>query len=303
MKRKQKRLFGFFGLALVAVITVFAAALPGPETSATSTVTDTVTVRVVGSDTHASIDSPASGTTIVGPTQTITYDYENIGVVTITLEYTDENGNTQVVPLQVIDADYQAGSGQYPLNLESYGYGDYIIRIHGEDNEGIYYDDAIRLAYYPVTGIAEQNNNDEGLVDVTLNYDENNDDINNFLINVYDSEGNLIEGLSPTTVTPPNRTLQLDFGSLGLEDGLYTITITAYDANGNALHTPYALSVNYTTTPVPVPDTGGLFQNTNISSTDYLITGIIIFGLVAVAGVMFILKDNKKSNAKNRRRK
>ena len=51
MKKTHKKILGLFGLVLVVAVTVFAAFLPAPKTQAvdTTTVTDTISVRVVGS--------------------------------------------------------------------------------------------------------------------------------------------------------------------------------------------------------------------------------------------------------------
>ena len=142
-------------------------------------------------------------------------------------------------------------------------------------------------------------------MNVDLNYNPDSQDIDKIVLNVYDENGNLVEGLSPVEVTPPTTNVPLDFGKYGLPDGNYTISVTAYDANGNALYEPYTVLVKYSSSaaaPVPVPDTGSLLRTNNISNTDYLITGIVIFGLVAIAGVMYAMKNGKKNNTKSRRR-
>ena len=310
MKRKQKKALGLFGLVMVIAMTFFAAALPGPETSAVATLTDTINVKVVGEDFYINIIEPDDKASFVGSNQTIVYDYANARTIIISLERTGEAGDTPETILDTIDADFAPGTGQIPLNLDDYGYGEYTIKIRGEDREGNFWDKMITFSYYPVTVTAEQDSSTEGQVNVNLDYDQNNSDIDKLVINVYDENGNLIEGLSPVEVTPPTTSVPLDFGKYGLGSGKYTIKVTAYDANGNPLYAPYEVLVNYTAgeTPVtpdivPVPDTGGIFQNANISTTDYLITGIIIFGLVAIAGIMFAMKDNKKTKAKTNRRR
>ncbi|MDO5451699.1 MAG: hypothetical protein Q4F56_01265 [Candidatus Saccharibacteria bacterium] len=296
MKRKQKKVLGLFGLVMVVAMTFFAAALPGPETSAVATLTDTINVKVVGEDFYIKIIEPEDKAS-------------NARTVIVSLERTGEAGDTPETELATIDADFVPGTGQIPLNLDDYGYGEYTIKVRGEDREGNFWDKMITFSYYPVTVTAEQDNNIEGQVNVDLDYDQNNSDIDKLVINVYDENGNLIEGLSPVEVTPPTTSVPLDFGKYGLESGKYIIAVTAYDTNGNPLYAPYEVLVNYTagekSAPdiVPVPDTGGIFQNANISTTDYLITGIIMFSLVAIAGIMFAMKDNKKTKAKTNRRR
>lgn len=311
MKRKQKKIIGFFGLVMVVAVTFFAAALPSPETVATTGITDTVTVKVVNKNGYVDTSEPKDGSSFVNPNQMIVYNYGNSRIVTITIEYKG-SGDDPIV-LMDDEVDYAEGAGlSLAINLDDYGYGygDYIIRISGENASGApILGNSTEISYYPLTADAEQDSNTEGQVNVDLNYDQNNSDIDKLVLNVYDKNGNLIEGLSPTEVTPPTTKVPLDFGKYGLESGDYTIEITAYDANGAPLHTPYVVVVNYKVGEkpapdiVPVPDTGGIFRNANISTADYLITGIIIFTLVAIAGIMFVAKDNKKTKSKSSRRR
>ena len=316
MKKTQKKILGLFGLAAVIAITFFAAFLPGPETSAVSTLTDTINVHVRSEYPNVVIDDPVDDASFVNPDQTIVYTFDNVQTITATLEYTNADGVTTSYNVYNDTPGDPSGVGTFNLNLADYGYGDFVLTIVGEDATGVSDGAVVEFAFYPLTAEANQSS-ETGNVDVDLNYDENNSDIDTIVINVYDPDGNLIEGLSPVTVTPPTTGVELDFAKYGLPDGTYTIEATAYDVNGNALYKPYTVSVNYvaggvtpaptptpTPTPVPVPDTGGLLQGANISKTDYIITGLIIFTIVAIAGVMFAAKNRqKKAGAKSRRRR
>ena len=176
-----------------------------------------------------------------------------------------------------------------------YGYGEYKITARGDGINGLYSEDVAEFGYYPVVGAATQNK-DTWNVDVNLDYDKTNEDITEIILNVYDADGNLITGLSPVELPVPldKTTISLDFAKYGLEDGTYKITATAYDAEGNIIYLPYIMYVNFENEPVPTPNTGGLFQNLNISSTDYLVTGLVVFGIVAVAGATFIVRNKRK---------
>ena len=84
--------------------------------------------------------------------------------------------------------------------------------------------------------------------------------------------------------------------------GNYTVEITAYNAEGELLYgKPYYTSVYYEA--IPVPDTGGMFVGLNISKTDYLITGLIIFSVTAVLGFVFVAKGRGNKNRLTARRK
>ena len=71
------------------------------------------------------------------------------------------------------------------------------------------------------------------------------------------------------------------------------MSISAIDPNGNLLYD--AWDVVFVYDPMLVPNTGGLFAGLNISKVDYLVTGLIAFGMVGIFGIWFILKDRKSS--------
>lgn len=191
------------------------------------------------------------------------------------------------------------------INVSDYGYGEYLVTARGVGYSGVYDEDYVVFYYVPV--VAEATKNDTiGGFDVGLTYsaDDGTPDtgeVAKLVINVYDSNGNLIQGLSPVTVLPPTTTVQLPFGDYGLESGTYTIAVSAYNSMGEELYKPYEIQVYYEAPSIPVPDTGGFMGNLNISKTDYLVTGLIIFGLVGIGGFAFIAKRGKKTSSRRRR--
>ena len=134
MKKTQKKVFGLFGLLLVIITTIFAAFMPGPETLASPSMTNSIVVRVVGNRPNVDLIGPAeSGSIFVSPNLDFSYNYEETETVIITLEYTDINGITHNFILDTIDTGYSPGSGSLDLNLSEpqYGYGEYILTILG----------------------------------------------------------------------------------------------------------------------------------------------------------------------------
>lgn len=311
MRKTKKRVFGLLSLALVVATTVFAALLPGPEASAITSVTDTISVRVVGSVPDVNITSPANNSVFVIPDQSLSFDYENVGDVLVTIAYTNKDNETSSYILANFDADYNAGTYSHDLRLleEGYGYGKYLVTIKGtglavdEETGGRVYDeDLVEFWFFPVTGEAAEDEND-GLIYLDLEYDKENEDIDTIGINVYDENGNLVTAMSPIKVKAPGDRVELPFSEKDMASGRYRLEITAYNAAGEALYNPYVTYVNYEA--IPVPDTGGLFMNLNISRTDYLITGLLIFFPVAIFGLVFIARGQGhrvKASAKRRRR-
>ena len=127
--------------------------------------------------------------------------------------------------------------------------------------------------------------------------------VDTIVINVYDEDGNLVEGLSPIVVEAPNKSVVIPFDdpNLDLPSGNYTLVVQAYNADGVELYRENSLVVYYEKIEIPdtavpdteAPDTGGFFRNFNISRTDYLLTGLTIFTIVGISGAVFISRRGR----------
>ena len=308
MKKTHKKVLGSFGLVAVAAMTAFAAFIPIPETQAVSSVTDTVIVRVIGTAPMVSIEDPPDGSVFTGSGQTLTYHYENVNHVTITLEYVNGGGSTTPpITIGTFDPSEEYGDNLLNFNFDDYGYGygDYVIKVIGEGGGGEPTESAIMVSYLSVTGTVSEDE-ETGDANVRLIYSENSSDISVIELNVYDLDGNLIEELSPIRVPKPGKNAVIPFSETDLPGGQYIIKITALDVNGNPLHTPYELVFDYNPVEVPevpdtnAPDTGGLMTMLNISQTDYLVTGLLVFFIVGVAGIYVVAKGRRADNKKRR---
>ena len=309
MKKTKKRVLGLLGLVLVIITTIFAAFLPGPEASAEggiTSVTDTISVRVVGSVPDILNVKPINGSVFIYPDQDLSFDYENVEYLTITIRYTDKDDVEHIIPLLEKDdpesfVDYIPGSYSTPLDLlaEDYGYGEYRVEIVGIGFNDVKDFETVEFALYPVVG--EANEADDGKVYLDLQYDTENENINTIGINIYDENGSLVNVLSPITVNAPDMRVELPFAENNLPTGNYRIEITAYNAEGEALYKPYITYYYYEM--IPVPNTGALFSNLNISRTDYLVTGSIIFFLAAILGIVFIVKGRSNKSRLNKKRR
>ena len=118
MKKAKKQCLGFFGLSLVVAMTAVAASMPTPRASAvSSTITDTITVRVVGSVPDVNIRGIVNDATYVNPERIFAVDYENVETMVVSLEYTDLEGNTTTTILDETTPDYNAGTETYKIRL------------------------------------------------------------------------------------------------------------------------------------------------------------------------------------------
>ena len=330
MKKTHKKIFGLFGLVLVIAVTIFAAFLPTPKTKAIEPMVDNLSLRVVGSAPLINITGIVSGDDVVSASQGINITYENIDELTAKLKYTDEDGN--VYEKNLIDGaptGYIAGvsnisvnlqTGEYSYDYQYYdpstgetktatgsdsltnqGFGEYVITVSGKDLGGIVTERSISFSYVPVVVSAAQDGDN---VNVNLDYDKDatgDAQIGSIVINVYyDETGKLMEPF-PITIYPPSDNYTFNPKDYGFASGTYTIEAQAYDTNGAKMYKPYFTTFYYQAGGVtPTPNTGGVMGNLNISKTDYIITGLVIFSIVGISGAVFISRHDKK--AANRRK-
>ena len=301
MKRTQKKILGLFGLLLVAITTIFAATIPSPGTMAISTVTDSIVVRVVGSSPKVEITNPKNGQSFISPDQTISFIYEVVDKAIIKIDYTDQDGVLHTYTLDTIDADYEPGTGNITIDLSGpeYGYGDYVVTITGTHNDGIVDEDSIAFGFYPLT-VAVSEDEDTDVVTATLDYDDNNSDIDHIVVEVYDENGNRVTAIPDITVNPSTKEVNLPFKEKKVPAGKYIIRATAYGSNGEQLYLPRNAEFIYET--MDVPNTGALLNGLNISRADFLATGLIAFFLVGILGLLYITKSNAKNKRSSRRK-
>lgn len=118
MKRTRKKVFGFLGLLAVAATTFFAASLPVPETSATTTsVTDNIVVRVVDGGPEIGIINMTNGELTTVPSENFSVQFANIGVMTVTITHTDMDGVTDHTETALYDTGYARSQVDFNVNI------------------------------------------------------------------------------------------------------------------------------------------------------------------------------------------
>ena len=286
MRNTQKRFLGTLGLFVVAVMTMIAANMPSPGASAISTVTDTLEVIVVGKTPAVDLSSPADGKEVSFPKFTVNVKYENADEVILYQTYVDDGSKTKIATYDT--TDHQTGeikNAEFTVDK----YGEYRISAEaiGEDNVPSP-EDYIVFKYLPILA-------SYSVDPITGEYSVKVDSVG---YDVHTADFYLDDDF----ITTQNRTQLENSEEVPLklkEKGTYHITIVAKNAEGDTLYVPLVITINYTPSQVPdagAPDTGGLFQNLNISSEDYLTTGLIMFfilGIVALGIVISGRKDNK----------
>lgn len=317
MKRAHKKVLGLFGLGAVVATTVFAASLPGPEAAAIESVTDTVTLTVIGSSPDVNITGISSNSITLSPNQPFGVNYNDVETVNVVIKYKNKDDVETVVDFDTIDAGFQPGSKDYvlPMNDPGFGYGEYVITVSGT-GPATGDEESVMFYYYPVVA-GDITNTDDGKMDIEILYDPINTldeaedkKIDHVVLTLYDTDGNPIAEFDPQTVyldPETNKVIAtIDFAGHNLPSGDYIIGLTAYGTDGNALYKTLYYRVTYNKggggdTPIPVPDTGQFMGGLNISKTDYLITGIIAFTIAGLAGAIIIIRRDRKTTGKERR--
>lgn len=310
MKKTHKKVLGFLGLSTVVAMTSVALALPNPEASAASSVTDTITVIVRATTPDVNISGIESGSTITEPEQSVEIDFANIDTLRIVLRYTNLDGVSQDFELANGPADGMPNP--YPLSFDfsqpQYGYGKYVLIATGEGSDGVKDIDRIEFSFTEFDAtLDEDEDNNKTYVDLDYVPDDGTEEgrgnVAKIILNVYNKKGNLVPELSPITVYAPENRVEVPFSDYDLDSGTYTIRVIAYDRDGEEL---FGKDLKKTIKgddeeediPVPdagTPDTGGLFKNISISQSDFLATGLIMFFVAGIAGVIVISRRNKNS--------
>ena len=290
MKKTRKRALGLLGLFAVGAMTMVAAGIPSPEVSAISTTADTIEVRVTGSTPAVELESAIDGKTVTSPNITLNIRYENASKLFLRRFYVDEG-----VYKESIEYDDLASSVGQINNVELTvdNYGEYKISAEAIGFDGVPSpEDYITFKYLPVIGTYETD-------PVTGGYCAKVDSASNevHLVKFY------VDGVLVATQYraqfEKSECVPLNLN----EKGIYKITLVADNAGGESLYIPYAMTIDYNPGVVPdagTPDTGSFFKNLNISSEDYLTTGLIAFFVLSVVAIGIVLSGCKGHSKKRR---
>ena len=297
MRKTHKKILGFLSLGLVVAMTVFAATLPVPGAKATTStsITDVITVTVIGQTVKVDIVDPESGSIFIHPNQGLSVEQEHAKHIDITGVYTDPDGNETAFNIGSYNPSTTHDTTTTTIDLDTYGYGTYTITATGTDETGVPDSDIITFSYIPIKADIDDSDID-GDTYVDLDYEVGN--VCSANVNIY-LDNKLVTPPSPIHVEAPTTRIKLPIADFATGD--YTITTTAYDCP-NPGEDPKPLPYPYTDTfhhdqdeDVPVPDTGGFFMGMNISKTDYLITAIIVFFAFAVLALLIVIKGRRKN--------
>lgn len=234
MKKIKKNLLGALGLCVVAASTIYAATLPAPGASAatqTSTITDTLVVRVVAGDSYVELESP-QGDRVANPAYQLAAGYGGVEDLVINATRLDFSGNVVSGPTAVwsYNPNYVEGTQTINVNLNDLGgYGQYVFTLTGKNHSGLPIETSWDVIYTNVPDPTSDIDS-EGHVDVIIPPAPSAPQIEKVDIKIYDDGGNLV---AQDVAMQPSGQITLPTG--GLPAGDYVAKLTYFDDVDNVI--------------------------------------------------------------------
>lgn len=321
MKGKQKQLLGFFGLSLVTAMTAVAYSLPAPGAAAQDL---NVSVTVTAENGSARVISPENNAVLTGRTTDVAISYNKVRSVATVVTCVDTESKEQVfnetrnatltevtgvhkesytVPESLGNVTCSAKITATGLDGETYYDGvSFSFRAMNIPNPGTP-DDPIKPPVQPGEEPCEGPNcgkfddNNNPIVDVVVS-----DDVETVYVQVYDGDNNPVFVDKNGKAVPIETTrdafkdgkfaLTLPMSSYNAKAGKYVAVLTAYNGKGEVVSTN-----NYWFEYMPkveTPGTGSILADLNLSRADYLLTGLVAFGLVAGFATYLIFRKSRR---------
>ena len=319
MKRKTKRVLGVFGLAVVMAMTAIAYALPAPEVHAEE-ITDskdvTIQVTVVGPGSTTKLVKPVNGEVVKSNIVPVEYTFQKMKSISTVLSCT---GNTRAATEQIVDTytvpeGTESGTRTFNMNLNTWGVqADATCRVFltgkSVDDRDIR-DEGASFEYRALTvdmgdkddedgkPVTEENGDPEVTIGISA-------DVYSLLFQVYDEAGNpvfMLNGVEDPILVSRDKfdlasnsyTLSLPMSKYGAKSGWYELVAIAYGQDGKEVISMNVYRFYHEAVTPNVPGTGTVMENLNISRADYVVTGLIAFGAVAVFGVYLVARKSRR---------
>lgn len=325
MRKTKKQLLGIAGLAAVGVMTAVAYAMPAPDAAAVSGNTNgyecdnsqpgnecastdggaTVNVTVIPDPETPSVttSSPKDGSTLIDPEVKITTSYSKVLRIDYVLSYRNLDGTTHEVSLDSYTPDKESGIHEFATNIAQYGYGEYTLRTTAHGYNGVTREDNLTFNYRAILANFEEKSADNNDPILKVN---SNSDVEKLIVSVYNKAGEPLlvdesgkevpivverKDIDPAT---GEILITLPFEQYSAPAGEYTAVVIARNADDKTISMATA-NVSYQPIAPDTPNTGsGLLADLNITRIDYLLTGLIAFGLVSGFALYLVCRKNRR---------
>lgn len=306
MQKTKKQILGIAGLLAVGVMTTIACSLPAPDAAAVnaSSAGDVnINVNINEGNTRITLLSPLDNSAFVNPNAEVSSSYEDATKLEYYLSYTKDDGTEEEVNVESTFVHTQtSGTHTFNLDLSPYGYRQFKLRAVAYGSSNATREDTVAFDYRALIADFEgTDKNGNPILDAEVS-----SEVEKLRVQVYDNDGKPLfvnaDGqeepvmLSRSDIDPATGkiTSALPFGKYGAGAGEYTAVISAYNADDSII-SMVTLDVKYAIETPDTPNTGSaLFGGLNISRLDYLLTGLIAFGIAAGFAIYLVQRKNRR---------
>ena len=313
----KKSIIGALGIAGLTLLGGLALTNQTYAQEATSSEV-TVQVTVLPNGQSVAIKSPTSDSKVLENQVPLNIDFTKSKTIEYEIKLTDKDGTTTTIANETVDVSNagaaNSGSKKIPLDMQQltngvFGKVSIKVTVDGKAETA----DTVEFNYVPVD-VEKTQVNSNGYTGFRITHAAG---VAKVKVTLKDKSGHKI-GDKEIEITDPvamtnGGTIELNSEEINnkLDKGDYTLEVTALDGAGDDLAKPELASFKFTGKEEPakpatpdknggkkipaIPNTGGsVFAGMNLSSSDFLASGIAVFAFLSLLAVVF-LKKGKKS--------
>ena len=317
----KKSIIGALGIAGLTLLGGLALTNQTYAQEATSSEV-TVQVTVLPNGQSVAIKSPTSDSRVLDNQVPLNIDFTKSKTIEYEIKLTDKDGTTTTIANETVDVSNagaaNSGSKKIPLDMQQltngvFGKVSIKITVDGKAETA----DTVEFNYVPVA-VEKTQTNPRGYTGFRIAHAGG---VAKVKVTLKDKSGHKV-GDKEIEITDPvamtnGGTIELNSEEINnkLDKGDYTLEVVALNGAGDDLEKPELASFKFTGKDEPakpedkpatpgknsgkktpaVPNTGGsVFAGMNLSSSDFLASGIAVFAFLSLLAVVF-LKKGKKS--------
>ncbi len=317
----KKSIIGALGIAGLTLLGGLALTNQTYAQEATSSEV-TVQVTVLPNGQSVAIKSPTSDSKVLENQVPLNIDFTKSKTIEYEIKLTDKDGTTTTIANETVDVSNagaaNSGSKKIPLDMQQltngvFGKVSIKVTVDGKAETA----DTVEFNYVPVA-VEKTQTNPRGYTGFRIAHAGG---VAKVKVTLKDKSGHKV-GDKEIEITDPvamtnGGTIELNSEEINnkLDKGDYTLEVVALNGAGDDLEKPELASFKFTGKDEPakpedkpatpgknsgkktpaVPNTGGsVFAGMNLSSSDFLASGIAVFAFLSLLAVVF-LKKGKKS--------
>ena len=317
----KKSIIGALGIAGLTLLGGLALTNQTYAQEATSSEV-TVQVTVLPNGQSVAIKSPTSDSKVLDNQIPLSIDFTKSKTIEYEIKLTDKDGTTTTLTNQTVNVDNagaaNSGSKKIPLDMQAltngvFGKVSIKVTVDGKAETA----DTVEFNYVPVA-VEKTQTNKRGYTGFRITHAAG---VAKVKVTLKDKAGRKV-GDKEIEITDPvamtnGGTIELNSEDINnkLDKGDYTLEVLALNGAGDDLEKPEVANFKFTGKDEPakpedkpatpgknggkktpaVPNTGGsVFAGMNLSSSDFLASGIAVFAFLSLVAVIF-LKKGKKS--------